>query len=115
VEEVYEIKKESTWEGKLYIVGDYSTVLNCCRRATFPKGLCVTIKPCEYVYAGGMEAGFEIGFIQYPKYKEDTSSILQKCIKLGKDICEQNFQWSFTIVSSHETFYYSRRDSLVGK
>lgn len=109
--EKYEEKTSKTYWVKLFIAGDKQIITDCCRKSCFPKGLCVTVKNCDYIFAGGMEYGFEIGFIQYPKFQEDEKSILDKAVNLGKMICEKNYQWSFTIQDPVETRYFSRREN----
>jgi len=97
------------WWAFLYIGGSYQIAETECRKACFPKGLCVTIEPTKYIFAGGSEEGVRIGFIQYPPFPEDVDLIKEKAIQLGQSIAEATCQWSFTIVTPETNIFYSRR------
>jgi hypothetical protein len=59
----------------------------------------------NYIYTGGMESGVFVGLIQYPPFPEEHSQLLQKAIKLGEILAEENCQWSFTVVSTDENIF----------
>ncbi len=98
-----------TWTAHIYVGGDISHARQKLRELCFPKGLCATITPTEYMYAGGEESGFVVGMIQYPPFMETEKGLLEKAVKVGKALAENAFQWSFTIVTKEKTFYFSRR------
>jgi len=99
-----------SWWAIIYVSGDISITLNKLRELCFPKGLCVSLRKNEYVYAGGVESGVEIGLIQYPPFPEDERSLFKKAEHVGKSIAEVNSQWSFTILTPTQTYFYSRRE-----
>lgn len=111
----YEVSEEwatdsiKSWWARLYVAGDLRTAEMICRQHCFPKGLCVTIEPTKYIFAGGTEDGVCIGFIQYVPFPEDEKEILKRAVLLGKDVAAANFQWSFSIITPIESIYYSRR------
>lgn len=98
-----------TWTGYIYIAGDYDITLHKLRDYCYPSGSCFTIEKCDYVYAGGVESGLKIGLIQYPPFPEDEQFLLDKCVEVGVILSELNFQWSFSVVTSDNTVYMSRR------
>jgi len=98
-----------TWWAYIYIAGDISPSEIKCRELCFPKGLCVTIEPVKYIYAGGAEEGFRVGMIQYPPFPEDEEILYEKAITVGRSLAELNYQWSFTIVTPNGIFFHSRR------
>lgn len=81
-----------------------------CRKACFPCGLCVTIEPIRYVFAGGCEDGVRIGMIQYPPFPEATAVLEKKAIVLGQSVAEANCQWSYSIITPNECRFFSRRN-----
>lgn len=102
-----------TWTAQIWVAGDIIQARQKLRELCFPKGLCATITPTEYMYAGGEELGFVIGMIQYPPFMESELSLLRKAERVGKALAENAMQWSFTIVTPTATFYYSRRRRTV--
>lgn len=98
---------ESYW-ASLYIAGNYEAAEMICRRACFPSGLCVTIEKVKYIFGGGSEDGVRVGFIQYPPFPEEIEKIKEKAISLGKQIAEECFQFSFTIVATDGNIFCSR-------
>lgn len=97
------------WWATLYVGGNFQNTEMICRKFCFPKGLCVTIEKTKYVFGGGVEDGIKIGFIQYPPFPEPIENILEKMIKIGKKIAEGSFQFSFSIVTSNNNIFFSRR------
>jgi len=102
-------KSEKPFFIHLYVAGSYETAERCCREACFPSGLCVTIEPVRYIFGGGSEDGVRVGFIQYPPFPENEQDIYAKAENLGKRICEEGFQFSFTLVTPNENTFFSRR------
>jgi len=94
----------------IYVAGDLDITKQVCRRFAFPSGLCVTVESVSYVFGGGQEEGVRIGLIQYPPFQEEPIVIRGRAIRLGRDIAEENYQWSYTIIDSSEVRHYSRRN-----
>ena len=99
------------WWARIYVGGNQQAAEMVCREACFPQGLCVTIDPTLYVFAGGTEGGVCVGMIQYPPFPEEQESLEARAITLGRAIAEANHQWSFTIVTPTRNIYCSRRRS----
>ena len=93
----------------LYVAGNMNEIEIVCRKFVFPNGVCVTIEPLKYVFAGGAEEGARIGFIQYVPFVEQDKKILEKAKSIGKLISENNFQWSFSIIDPYKSYFFSRR------
>jgi len=110
----YEVREwredvEPAWWARVYVGGNLQAAEMVCRNACFPHGLCITLEPTLYIFAGGTESGVVAGLIQYPPFSEESSILRQKAIELGKAIAEACCQWSFTVVTPSECIYYSRR------
>lgn len=99
------------WTATIYIAGEIGPARTLIRQACFPCGMCVTLEPTEYIYAGGIETGFKVGLIQYPPFQESESVLREKAIALGKKLAEANAQWSFSVIMTGENLYFSRRDT----
>jgi hypothetical protein len=98
-----------SWWAHIYVGGDINTAQAKCRELCFPDGLCVTIEPVEYYYAGGSESGYRIGLIQYPPFPESEDDLYDNAVIVGRSVAEANYQWSFTIVTPHGNFFHSRK------
>lgn len=102
-------KTSKSWFAYIYLACDIQNVKTKIRELCFPSGLCVTVEEVDYIYAGGLESGCRVGIIQYPRFEEDEKDLLIKSINLGKALAENNYQWSFTIVTPNETHFFSRK------
>jgi hypothetical protein len=97
---------------KIFMAGDLATAKNVCRQFTFKEGLCVTIEPTSYIYTGGEEAGFVVGFINYPRFpNESLCAQLALALQLAHELLDACSQWSFSIMTPTETHWYTRRPS----
>ena len=112
--EVEKLREETvgTWIAWIYVAGDMDTIRNTCRDATFPSGMCVSIKRMESIYAGGLEMGAEVTLFQYPPFKESETELEQKMNDLAVRLLEANFQFSCTVVMPDKTIFLSRRKKI---
>lgn len=99
-----------TYWAKIYIAGSISQIEQVCREYVIPGG-CVTVTPTNYIYTMGEESGAEIGLINYPRFPKSNprEELLEQAVELGGLICEKCFQGSFTVMTSDDTYFFSRR------
>ena len=97
------------WWARVYVAGNYQSAEMVCRECCFPKGLCVTLEPTKYIFAGGTEDGVCVGLIQYVPFPEKKEILVEKAVFIGKRIAEINCQWSFSIITPTDSIFYSRR------
>lgn len=98
---------------KIYIAGPIEIAKQIIRRECLREGLCVTIDPTQYVYAGGEESGYVVGLINYPRFPKETTEITLRATDLGRILMEETYQQSFTVVTPDESLFYSRRPEDV--
>lgn len=101
-------KVEPTFKATIYMAGDIQTVKNECRKFCYEHGLCVTIKPCDFVYTGGAESGVEVGLINYPRFPVDRLSIRKRAHSLAIHLIEKCSQHTATVVDDEETSWFTR-------
>ena len=65
-----ETRLKSYWAW-IYVAGDLGVAEKVCREYCFDVGLCVTVKPVNYIFTGGTETGVQIGLIQYVPYPKN--------------------------------------------
>lgn len=103
------IERAESVEISIWMAGDVDHARQVCRQFCFDAGECVTLAACDYIYTGGLEAGFRVGFINYPRFPRDEVMIRQRAEELGMLLMEKLCQHSFTIQAPSETVWYSRR------
>lgn len=99
----------ATHEIQIFMSGPIEVARQTLRKYCVNGGLCATIEPTHFIYAGGEEAGFVISLRQYPKYPKATTKLLQQAQDLVKDLIDDTYQHSAMIVTSTETHWYSTR------
>lgn len=104
------IKKADTNWARIYMAGDMEITKQVCRAYCFNIGLCVTLTKTDYIYAGGLEGGFIVELINYPRFSIAYEELLRKVERLAEELMDANYQKSYTIMTSKETFWYSRRE-----
>lgn len=100
-----------TYTAQIYIAGDLDTARRVCREFVWQIGECVTIEPVEYIYKGGAETGVRVGFINYPRFPQPEAEIWDRAWTLAERLLDALRQWSFTIVATDRTVFFSRRDT----
>ena len=98
----------ATYVVTIYMAGDVAHARQVVR-AFVLEGLCVTLEPTDYVYTGGVESGFRIGLLNYPRFPSSPSEILQKAVRLAARLREDLAQHSFLIVTPEKTYWDSLR------
>lgn len=97
---------------KIWMAGDIDTARASCRKFCISHGLCVTLIACDYIYTGGMEAGFCVTLINYPRFPHSAPELLDIACKLADRLIEECCQQSYTIQSDNKTIWISRREEL---
>ena len=97
-----------TYQVYIYMAGDIDIAKDVIRDYV-KKGLCVTIRPLDYIYKDGEEAGFYIGFINYPRFPKTLSDILIEARDLAELLRKRLGQESYTIVDPIYTTWDSLR------
>lgn len=100
-----------TYTVSIFMAGSIEKAKELLRERCYPPnpGLCVTIKPCSYIYSGGEEEGFEIGLVNYPRFPTTPEDLwLTACViaeKLIPGLC----QWSALLVAPDKTQWITNR------
>lgn len=103
------IKNENcnTYTVSLYIAGPIAVAEQIVRRECLAEGLCVTVTPTKYIYTGGEEIGYTIGFINYPRFPKSPEEIYIRARTLLITLITETYQKSGTIVASDKTEFIS--------
>jgi len=103
-------KTAPTYRVTIFVAGDIGTAKMICQRFCFSEGLCVTLRPTDFIYTGGTESGMEIGLINYPRFPVDSEEIRSTAMRLAQKLVEDLSQWSASIVCPDTTIWLTRRD-----
>lgn len=99
---------ETYWV-KIYIAGPIEVAKQLIRKCAKQRGMCVTIEPTTYMYTGGEEAGYVVGFINYPRFPKPDIHIWNEAVLLATHLLAETGQDSFTIMDPDKTEWYSER------
>lgn len=94
---------------KIYIAGPIEMAKQILRREALVEGLCVTIEPTLYLYSGGEEQGYVVGFINYPRFPKEHKEILARAEHIANILLNETYQQSYTIVTPVESIFVSKR------
>lgn len=105
------IMTEPTFAVRLYMAGDIEQAKRVLRREVFPPnaGLCVTVEPTTFIYTGGEEAGFVVGFVNYPRFPTTPEGLTKRAKTIAFRLLEDLYQWSALLVTPTETVWMTNR------
>jgi len=102
-----EIKEKTYWV-KIYQSGSIEAASQVIRRECLLGGLCVTLDPTKFIFLGGEEVGFVVGFINYPRFPETQEKILERAKDLAIKILDETFQISTLLMTPDETIWIAK-------
>jgi hypothetical protein len=112
------LKTAPTFNVDIHMAGDIALAGQVIQRYAVENGICVTLSPQSFIYTGGREEGFRVGFINYPRFPaEHGNDIWAKAMTLAGSLMVELGQHSYSIVTPIETTWVSRRpdDALLSK
>jgi hypothetical protein len=93
----------------IHMAGDINAAALIIQRYAAEIGLCVTLMPQSFIYTGGREEGFRVGFINYPRFPKEPGEIVARAHDLARNLRVQLGQQSYSIVTPVETTWVSTR------
>ena len=93
---------------RIWIAGDYGVAKQACRKFAL-QGLCVAVQPADYIYTMGAESGACVTLINYPRFPASKAEIEKAAFALGKYLCAELAQGSFTVEGPDQMRWFSRR------
>ena len=109
------IVSSPTLNVRIWITGDVNKIRDVCRRWCTMKGACVTVTPTEYIYTGGAETGAVVGFINYPRFPTNETTLVNKAHELALLLIRRCNQLSCTVEGPTTTVFFSRREETEDK
>lgn len=93
----------------IHLAGDIQIAKQVCREYCINVGLCVTIEPQEFIYAGGQETGYRVGLLNYPRFPSTSDALIETARELSLRLMEKGCQWSALLVTPDDTYWLTRR------
>ena len=107
------IETSPTYWVRIYMTGSIEVAKQTLRRLALPGGLCVSVEPTCFIYAGGEESGFVVGLVNYPRFPaESAAQINERAQEILHALLMDTYQHSGLLMTSTETTWISRRDEL---
>jgi len=86
---------------ELFMAGDIGHAKQLVRPFCRDKKCCVSVVQTAFIYPGGEEAGFVIGFRNYPKFPTDANALLSLVDAMGDLLCRELGQKTYMVVDVH--------------
>ena len=100
-----------SWNVTIHMAGDIALAGQVIQRHAIGVPMCVTLAPQSFIYTGGREEGFAVGFINYPRFPADRlDDISEKARDLADRLMHELGQHSYSIITPVETIWVSRRE-----
>ena len=105
------MKTVPTYTVRLYMAGDIAHAKQLIRQLVYPPnpGLCVTVEPTTFVYTGGEEAGFVVGFVNYPRFPASPEDLFARALLFADHLTHGLGQWSALLVAPDKTVWLTDR------
>lgn len=94
----------------IHMAGDISAAGVTIQRYGLEVGMCVSLTAQSFIYSGGREEGFRVGFINYPRFPKEPCELVARARDLASVLCQALGQKSYSIVTPVETIWCSNRD-----
>jgi hypothetical protein len=83
---------------EVFMAGDVQHAKQIVRRWCKETPCCVTVTPTTYIYRGGEESGFVVGFRNYPRFPKDPRELRLLASALADQLREELGQDSYMSV-----------------
>ena len=104
-----DITRQTYWV-KLYISGPIEVAKQELRAECLEEGLCVTIEPTSFIYTGGEESGYIVGFINYPRFPLPPEKINERARKVMLRLLKATHQQSALMMTPETTNWVTTRE-----
>lgn len=106
-----EAKHEPTHVVEVFMAGDIEHAKQVIRRFCRDVSCCVTVTQTTFIYRGGEESGFVVGFRNYPRFPTDAYTLRNTARDLADRLREELAQRSYMIVDASGTTWSSTDDA----
>lgn len=103
---------EPTYTVRIYMSGPIEIAKQVVRKYCMDlavhegAGLCATVEPMTFIYTGGEEEGFVIGYPRFPNSEENINQLAET---LAGKLLDETHQWSALLVNPKTSTWITRR------
>lgn len=102
-----EVKIVDTFNAMIHMAGDIDAARQFLRKhVTHVNRNCVQLYAADYIYTGGMESGFVVRLINYPRFERTSDVIAKEAKQIAASLAAELSQISFTIETPVHTGFY---------
>jgi hypothetical protein len=83
---------------EVFMAGDIEHAKQVVRRWCKESPCCVTVTPTAFIYNGGEESGFVVGFRNYPRFPSEADTLGSRATELAERLREELGQDSYMSV-----------------
>lgn len=105
------VRHEPTRVVEVFMAGDIGHARQVIRRFCRDVSCCVTVMPTTFIYNGGEEAGFVIGFRNYPRFPIDAYTLRATAADLAERLRAELGQRSYMAVDAGGMTTWSSYDA----
>ena len=106
------LRHEPTRVVEVFMAGDIEHAKQVVRRFCRDVPCCVTVTPTSFVYRGGEESGFVVGFRNYPRFPTDAYTMRSTAQDLADRLRSELGQDSYmTVDAGGMTTWSTTRDA----
>lgn len=98
-----------TYWARIYMSGPIDVAKQVLRRLVMEDGLCVTIEPTTFIYTGGEESGYVVGFVHYPRFPSSAERIRERAHSIMLTLLDETYQHSGLLVCPMLTTWVTKR------
>lgn len=106
-----EAKHEPTHVVEVFMAGDIEHAKQVIRRFCRDVSCCVTVTSTTFIYRGGEESGFVVGFRNYPRFPTDAATLRAMAADMAEMLRSELAQRSYMIVDASGTTWSSTDDA----
>lgn len=99
-----------TYWTRLYLSGPIEVAKQIICAECLREGLCVTVEPTTFIYAGGEEAGYVVGLLNYPRFPCSEHTLDARANDLMLKLMEGTHQHSALMMTPHATRWITQRE-----
>lgn len=103
-------EQEPSYTVTIHIAGNYDRIEQVCSDFCSEVGLCVNVKPTNFIYTYGEQSGAEIQLISYPKFQPTLGLSRRKAQMLCERLMDEVNQKSATITDPKRSLYIERKE-----
>jgi hypothetical protein len=101
----------NTYTVQIVMSGSIEEAKSYLRERCLPPnpGLCVTVTPTHFIYAGGEETGFVVGLVNYPRFPNTPQELWDYATAIADALIIRTKQWSALVIAPDKSQWMNVR------